>query len=302
MSLMGVLMLVGIAASNSILIVDFAHRLREQGMSVNDAVITSCRVRLRPILMTSLATILGMIPMALKLGTGAEQYAPDGAGHHRRSERLRPFDDLYRSSRIRSYLSAQGDGSIKCVDMTLVIILTLWAGSMAFGAQVRRAHAAAARFPASPKPHRPRFPPRPRRQVRPFLLCRRPPPWRYKTIRRLRRRSKPRRLPASASPNRKRPTTRLSTAKSPAAQGLAQSRLGAGALSASQLFNRFGQGLQVTQLVTDFGRTKNLVAQSQFQAQAADQNTQATVYDTVLGSQSRIFWRSASAGLRHGRQ
>jgi multidrug efflux pump subunit AcrB len=76
MSLMGVLMLVGIAASNSILIVDFAHRLREQGMSVNDAVITSCRVRLRPILMTSLATILGMIPMALKLGTGAEQYAP----------------------------------------------------------------------------------------------------------------------------------------------------------------------------------------------------------------------------------
>jgi hydrophobic/amphiphilic exporter-1 (mainly G- bacteria), HAE1 family len=76
MSLMGVLMLVGIAASNSILIVDFAHRLREEGMTVKDAVITSCRVRLRPILMTSLATILGMIPMALKLGTGSEQYAP----------------------------------------------------------------------------------------------------------------------------------------------------------------------------------------------------------------------------------
>ena len=76
MSLMGVLMLVGIAASNSILIVDFAHRLRSDGLSVKDAVITSCRVRLRPILMTSLATILGMIPMALKLGTGAEQYAP----------------------------------------------------------------------------------------------------------------------------------------------------------------------------------------------------------------------------------
>ena len=76
MSLMGVLMLVGIANSNSILIVDFAHRLEEQGMSVMDAVITSCRVRLRPILMTSLATIIGMIPMAMKLGTGAEQYAP----------------------------------------------------------------------------------------------------------------------------------------------------------------------------------------------------------------------------------
>jgi multidrug efflux pump subunit AcrB len=76
MSLMGVLMLVGISASNSILIVEFAHRLEEQGKSVEDAVITSCRVRLRPILMTSLATIIGMVPMALKLGTGSEQYAP----------------------------------------------------------------------------------------------------------------------------------------------------------------------------------------------------------------------------------
>jgi len=76
MSLMGVLMLVSIAASNSILIVEFAHRLEQQGQSAGDAVITACRVRLRPILMTSLATIIGMVPMALKLGTGSEQYAP----------------------------------------------------------------------------------------------------------------------------------------------------------------------------------------------------------------------------------
>jgi multidrug efflux pump subunit AcrB len=76
MSLMGVLMLIGVAGSNSILIVDFAHRLRGEGLTVEDAVITACRVRLRPILMTSLATIIGMIPMAMKLGTGAEQYAP----------------------------------------------------------------------------------------------------------------------------------------------------------------------------------------------------------------------------------
>ena len=76
MSLMGVLMLVGIADSNSILIVDFAHNLEKQGLAPLDAVVTACRVRLRPILMTSLATIIGMIPMALKLGTGAEQYAP----------------------------------------------------------------------------------------------------------------------------------------------------------------------------------------------------------------------------------
>jgi multidrug efflux pump subunit AcrB len=76
MSLMGVLMLVGIAGSNSILIVDFAHNLETQGLSPADAVIQACRVRLRPILMTSFATIIGMIPMALKLGTGAEQYTP----------------------------------------------------------------------------------------------------------------------------------------------------------------------------------------------------------------------------------
>ena len=76
MSLMGVLMLVGISASNSILIVEFTHRLEEQGKGIEEAVITSCRVRFRPILMTSLATIIGMVPMALKLGTGSEQYAP----------------------------------------------------------------------------------------------------------------------------------------------------------------------------------------------------------------------------------
>ncbi|MGO8734190.1 MAG: efflux RND transporter permease subunit, partial [Terriglobia bacterium] len=76
MSLMGVLMLVGIADSNSILIVDFAHNLETQGLAPADAVITACRVRLRPILMTSLATIIGMTPMAMKLGTGAEQYTP----------------------------------------------------------------------------------------------------------------------------------------------------------------------------------------------------------------------------------
>jgi hydrophobic/amphiphilic exporter-1 (mainly G- bacteria), HAE1 family len=76
MSLMGLLMLVGIADSNSILIVDFAHNLEKEGKPPLDAIITACRVRLRPILMTSLATIIGMIPMALKLGTGAEQYAP----------------------------------------------------------------------------------------------------------------------------------------------------------------------------------------------------------------------------------
>lgn len=76
MSLMGVVMLAGIAMSNSILIVEFAHHLRSEGRSVAEAVIESCRVRMRPILMTSLATIIGLLPMALKLGEGSESYAP----------------------------------------------------------------------------------------------------------------------------------------------------------------------------------------------------------------------------------
>ena len=76
MSLMGVLMMTGIVVSNSILIVEFAHHLRSEGRATADAIIESCRVRLRPILMTSLATIIGLLPMALKLGEGSESYAP----------------------------------------------------------------------------------------------------------------------------------------------------------------------------------------------------------------------------------
>ena len=76
MSLMGVIMLAGVSMSNSILIVEFAHHLRSEGRGVAEAVIESCRVRLRPILMTSLATIIGLLPMALKLGEGSESYAP----------------------------------------------------------------------------------------------------------------------------------------------------------------------------------------------------------------------------------
>ncbi len=76
MSLMGVLMLAGIAMSDSILIVEFGHRLLEEGLTVHQAIVTSCRVRLRPILMTTLATIIGLLPMALKMGEGSESYAP----------------------------------------------------------------------------------------------------------------------------------------------------------------------------------------------------------------------------------
>jgi len=75
-SLMGVVMLQGMVVSNSILIVDFANVLRGEGRSLREAVVQACRIRLRPILMTSLATVVGLLPMAFKIETGSEAYAP----------------------------------------------------------------------------------------------------------------------------------------------------------------------------------------------------------------------------------
>jgi HAE1 family hydrophobic/amphiphilic exporter-1 len=68
-------MMVGIVVSNAILIVDYTNRLRNEGVELREAVIRAGRIRLRPILMTTLTTICGLIPMALGLGEGAEAYA-----------------------------------------------------------------------------------------------------------------------------------------------------------------------------------------------------------------------------------
>ena len=70
------MILIGMTVSNSILIVEFTWRLRQNGMPVREAAARASRIRLRPVLMTSLATIIGMLPMALKLGAGSESYAP----------------------------------------------------------------------------------------------------------------------------------------------------------------------------------------------------------------------------------
>src|SRR5271156_3757475 len=77
MSLMGVIMMTGIVVSNSILIVEFSGILYQRGgKTIREAAVEACKVRLRPVLMTSLATLLGMLPMALGIEAGSEQYAP----------------------------------------------------------------------------------------------------------------------------------------------------------------------------------------------------------------------------------
>ncbi|HEY3242259.1 MAG TPA: efflux RND transporter permease subunit [Phycisphaerae bacterium] len=76
-SFMGVIFMVGISVSNSVLLVEFANRMRaEQGLSVFDAAREAAKVRLRPILMTSIAAILGLLPMAVGLGRGSEANIP----------------------------------------------------------------------------------------------------------------------------------------------------------------------------------------------------------------------------------
>jgi HAE1 family hydrophobic/amphiphilic exporter-1 len=66
----GLVMLIGLSSKNAILIVEFAEQLREQGLSIVDAAIEAARIRLRPILMTSLAFILGVVPLVLARGAG----------------------------------------------------------------------------------------------------------------------------------------------------------------------------------------------------------------------------------------
>ncbi len=75
-SFMGIIVMVGIVVSNSILLVDFANQRRRSGQDLRGAVVESARIRMRPILMTALATVAGLMPIALKFGEGSEASAP----------------------------------------------------------------------------------------------------------------------------------------------------------------------------------------------------------------------------------
>ncbi|HEX2781790.1 MAG TPA: efflux RND transporter permease subunit, partial [Gemmatimonadaceae bacterium] len=77
-TMIGIIMLLGLVTKNGILLVDFANQQREKGMTRRDALLAAARTRLRPIIMTSVAMIFGMIPLALALGEGSEQRAPMG--------------------------------------------------------------------------------------------------------------------------------------------------------------------------------------------------------------------------------
>src|SRR5439155_8489745 len=77
-ALMGAIMSIGVATANSILMITFANDQREQGMNAHDAALAAGLTRLRPVIMTALAMIIGMLTMSLGLGEGAEQNAPLG--------------------------------------------------------------------------------------------------------------------------------------------------------------------------------------------------------------------------------
>jgi multidrug efflux pump len=77
-SQIGIIMLIGLVTKNGILIVEFANQRKAQGLSIDDAIIGAAGARFRPILMTSLSTILGILPIALALGAGAESRVPMG--------------------------------------------------------------------------------------------------------------------------------------------------------------------------------------------------------------------------------
>jgi multidrug efflux pump len=76
----GLVTTIGLSARNAILIVEFAKALHEQGMSYADAALQACRMRLRPIIMTSLAFILGVVPLAIASGAGAGSKHAIGTG------------------------------------------------------------------------------------------------------------------------------------------------------------------------------------------------------------------------------
>ena len=97
-ALIGLIMLAGIVVNNAIVLIDAINQARERGLEKVAAIVEAGRTRLRPILITSVSTVLGLLPMAIGLGEGAEIRRPDGDHRHRRHHR-RDVPDARRSFR-----------------------------------------------------------------------------------------------------------------------------------------------------------------------------------------------------------
>jgi HAE1 family hydrophobic/amphiphilic exporter-1 len=76
MSLIGIIMLIGIIVNNGIVLVDYTNQLREQDLSLSEAILQAGEARMRPVIMTALTTILAMMPLALGMGESGENWAP----------------------------------------------------------------------------------------------------------------------------------------------------------------------------------------------------------------------------------
>jgi multidrug efflux pump subunit AcrB len=104
-ALTGSIMCMGVATANSILVVSFAREQLQGQLSAKDAAVSAGFTRFRPVLMTALAMIIGMVPMALGLGDGGEQNAPRG---HRWPYVCHCFDAVFRTCRLQPDPRAQG--------------------------------------------------------------------------------------------------------------------------------------------------------------------------------------------------
>ena len=94
-------MLIGLSSKNAILIVEFAEQLRDEGLSIIDAAVESARIRLRPILMTSLAFILGVVPLVIAQGRGRGRTRFGGHHGFRRHDRRHLVESDVYSGAVR---------------------------------------------------------------------------------------------------------------------------------------------------------------------------------------------------------
>ena len=324
MSLMGVIMMTGIVVSNSILIVEFSNMLHGQGLPLLEATVQACKVRLRPILMTSLATLLGMIPMALGLEAGSEQYAPlaraiiGGLGvsvvvtmflvpavyliiHGRRE----------RNTRRRGGKSMNVPCFLRPLPAAIAVLLLSCSNAALLGQKTNLPDAPSPRLlaqadqplaspgqqqPAPPTQAAPRSnvqqPPAPAGPQAHAGRCR--ATWPSSTIPSI---SIAHLLQlAQAQVTREARSAEFPTAVADltAVGSHTNSRITAGALNNPTIYDRAAGGLTVGQLITDFGRTHNLVKSAQSNARAQLKPSEPQSEDITLAV-DQAFYQALTA-------